>query len=145
MGAGLPQGDKHKLFPGLLPVLFSLAAIAILCWARLGPLPAGLLDVDGQPSTVVVDRHGERLYEARSADGTRQQTIDATAKDREFILHLLVLIAFRNPRLRAMRDKAAAEISKRMIELTLETKRTLDAQVEASSARVPCRADADHP
>ena len=34
MGAGLPQGDKHKLFPGLLPVLFSLAALLLFEPAR---------------------------------------------------------------------------------------------------------------
>jgi penicillin-binding protein 1C len=53
--------------------------IAIVLWLRLGPLPDGLLDVDHQPSVVIVDRHGERLYEARSAAGTRSDPIDAAA------------------------------------------------------------------
>jgi hypothetical protein len=29
MGAGLPEGGRHKLFPGLLPILFSLAALLL--------------------------------------------------------------------------------------------------------------------
>jgi hypothetical protein len=29
MGAALPGGDRHKLFPGLLPILFSLAALLL--------------------------------------------------------------------------------------------------------------------
>ena len=42
----------------------------MLLWLRLGPLPDGLLD-EPQPSTIVVDRRGVQLYEARSGDGTR--------------------------------------------------------------------------
>lgn len=45
-------------------------AIGLACWVRLGPLPPGLLD-DPVPSTLVVDRRGVPLYEARSAEGTR--------------------------------------------------------------------------
>jgi hypothetical protein len=48
-----------------------------LLWLRLGPPPAGLLDVESQPSLEVVDRHGERLYEARSSRGTRGLELDA--------------------------------------------------------------------
>ena len=40
-------------------------------WLRLGPLPDGLLDPSTSPSTVVVDRNGVVLYEARSDGGTR--------------------------------------------------------------------------
>ena len=50
-----------------------VAATAL--WLRLGPLPAGLLD-DPPPSTIVVDRNGVALYEARSTDGTRGIRLD---------------------------------------------------------------------
>jgi penicillin-binding protein 1C len=53
--------------------------VALLLWARLGPLPHGLLALDARPSTVVVDRHGEVLYEIRGADGTRGETLSAGA------------------------------------------------------------------
>jgi penicillin-binding protein 1C len=56
----------------------AIALLAFALWARLGPLPAGLL-ADSRPSTVVVDRHGERLYEARSAFGTRGDALQANA------------------------------------------------------------------
>ena len=46
-------------------------AVAVGVWLRCGALPAGLLDHRESPSIVVVDRHGEVLYEARSASGTR--------------------------------------------------------------------------
>lgn len=48
-----------------------LACAAVL-YLRLGPVPEALLRVDDtQPSVMVFDRHGERLYEARSDRGTR--------------------------------------------------------------------------
>jgi penicillin-binding protein 1C len=48
-----------------------LVLVAAL-YVRLGPVPATLLDVsDARPSVQVYDRHGERLYEARSERGTR--------------------------------------------------------------------------
>ncbi len=58
------------------PRLFASLAfgVAMLLWVRLGPLPDGLLD-EPQPSTIVVDRHGVQLYEARSGDGTRAVTL----------------------------------------------------------------------
>lgn len=55
------------------------AAAGGAIWLRCGPLPHGLLDAPASPSTVVVDRHGERLYEARSADGLRTDWIEAAA------------------------------------------------------------------
>ena len=48
-------------------------------WVRLGPLPPGLLDERDRPSTVVVDRAGVPLYEARAGDGTRGRRIAADA------------------------------------------------------------------
>lgn len=81
----------------------ALALAALVCaaaaWARLGPLPPGMLDVAHAESTEVLDRHGELLYEARSADGGRtswldaarlpQALVDATiaAEDRRFFRH----------------------------------------------------------
>ncbi len=58
-----------------LRLSFALAALWLLLvvWLRVGPLPAGLLDVDLRESTVVLDRHGELLYEARAGDGSRAE------------------------------------------------------------------------
>jgi penicillin-binding protein 1C len=53
-----------------LGVCAALTVLAALGWIRLGPLPSGLLD-DPAPSTLVVDRNGAPLYEARAVDGTR--------------------------------------------------------------------------
>ena len=51
-------------------VVTSALIVAGGLWLRLGPLPAGLLD-EPTPSTIVVDRTGVPLYEARGGDGTR--------------------------------------------------------------------------
>lgn len=64
-----------------LTIRRALVAAAVLtgiaaAWVRLGPLPAGLLDFDAQPSVVIVDRHGERLYEARSTAGLRSEFLE---------------------------------------------------------------------
>jgi penicillin-binding protein 1C len=48
----------------------ALAVLAILAWIRIGPLPSGLLE-EPPTSTLVVDRNGVPLYEARAGDGTR--------------------------------------------------------------------------
>ena len=53
--------------------------VITLVWLRCGPLPAGLLDDDEDVSTEVFDRHGERLYEARSGLGTRSERLRADA------------------------------------------------------------------
>jgi penicillin-binding protein 1C len=78
------------------------AAVVLLAgaaWARLGPLPADLLDTRGSTSTLVVDRHGAPLYEALSGDGTRSVALTAdtlppilvnatvAAEDRRFWWH----------------------------------------------------------
>jgi len=57
-------------------IAFALVAIGVVCWLRLGPLPAGLLDHTARTSTTVVDRHGEVISEMRSAAGTRAEWID---------------------------------------------------------------------
>ena len=48
-----------------------LATLGLAAWLRLGALPAGLLVEHDATSTLVVDRHGETLYEARTALGMR--------------------------------------------------------------------------
>jgi penicillin-binding protein 1C len=81
-------------------VLGCLGIVLIVgLWVRLGPLPAGLLDDERTRSTLVVDRHGRPLYEARSGAGTRSSRLtpdtvpqllaDATvaAEDRRFWSH----------------------------------------------------------
>lgn len=52
---------------------------AVALWVRMGPLPDGLLDAPASPSTVVLDRHGERLYEALSTEATRGIALQAAA------------------------------------------------------------------
>jgi len=49
--------------------------IAGAAWVRLGPLPAGLLELDEQTSTEVVARDGESLRESLSAEGQRSRRI----------------------------------------------------------------------
>ncbi|HEY0872639.1 MAG TPA: penicillin-binding protein 1C [Vicinamibacterales bacterium] len=80
-------------------VCAALAVLAALAWLRIGPLPAALLD-DPPPSTLVVDRNGAPLYEARSGDGTRGIKLSAddlppmlvaatlAAEDRRFWSHI---------------------------------------------------------
>jgi len=56
-----------------ITVLFAIA------WIRLGPLPKDLLESAHVASTIVVDRHGAVLYEARAGDGTRGSALAANA------------------------------------------------------------------
>jgi penicillin-binding protein 1C len=60
-------------------VSLALSVLGLLCWLRLGPLPAGLLDDPASVSTTVLDRNGAVLYEARSKDGTRGSRLSAGA------------------------------------------------------------------
>jgi penicillin-binding protein 1C len=58
----------------------ALAAVATLAagaWIRFGPIPADLLAAGVDASTVVVDRKGSPLYEARSSVGTRSSLLGA--------------------------------------------------------------------
>jgi penicillin-binding protein 1C len=55
----------------------ALVAAAFICWLRAGPLPDGLLDLRQAESTTIVDRHGDVLYEARAADGSRAEWLGA--------------------------------------------------------------------
>ena len=83
---------------------FLLAVVAAgflagVAWIRFGPVPAELLSTPADESTIVVDRRGTPLYEARSAAGTRATRLDAAdlppvlvdatiaAEDRRFRRH----------------------------------------------------------
>ena len=59
--------------------LAAAAAITLVCWIRLGPLPEGLLDDRSPVSTTVLDRNGAVLYEARTNEGTRGSRLSADA------------------------------------------------------------------
>ena len=73
--------------------------VAAGLWLRCGPVPNELLDGVDTPSTVVLDRQGQVLYEALGRDGTRIQKIEAAsmppliasatiaAEDRRFYSH----------------------------------------------------------
>ena len=68
-------------------------------WIRLGPVPEDLLAPPADESTIVVDRSGTPLYEARSSEGTRATRLEAvdlppalvsatvSAEDRRFYRH----------------------------------------------------------
>jgi len=55
------------------------ALLAALGWLRCGPLPAGFLDQAAEQSTILLDRYGEVLYEARASDGGRALTLSSDA------------------------------------------------------------------
>ena len=84
------------------PRVLLAGAALVLCsaaWVRLGPLPPGLLDGRQPASTLVVDRHGEPLYEALGPGGVRGVPLTAenippalaaatvAAEDRRFWSH----------------------------------------------------------
>src|SRR5947208_6732769 len=81
-------------------LLAGLALTGALGWLRCGPIPAALLEGADTPSTIVVDRHGDVLYESLSADGARLEPIDPSrlppslvaatlaAEDRRFYAHI---------------------------------------------------------
>jgi penicillin-binding protein 1C len=60
-----------------LLLALALSAFALTLWIRLGPIPPSLLGRTTTTSTLVVDRNGMPLYEARADDGTK--TINLTA------------------------------------------------------------------
>jgi penicillin-binding protein 1C len=104
-------------------------------WIRVGPLPQDLLEPAGV-STIVYDRSGEILYEARAGDGSRamrlsaaslpQAMADATvaAEDRRFWWHpgvdpiALVRAAVRNLRARAVVE-GGSTITQQTVKLLL--------------------------
>jgi penicillin-binding protein 1C len=63
-------------------VAAAVCAVVLAAWVRLGPIPADLLHEPETPSTIVEDRHGVRLYEARAADGTRSRRLEAASLPR---------------------------------------------------------------
>jgi penicillin-binding protein 1C len=108
--ARLASGFRRTDFTGLVASAFRrkrlpaagcvLTLLACALWLRLGPLPAGLLEGAAAESTVVVDRHGVRLYEALAGNGTRSMRLTAdtipelvaqatvSAEDRRFWSHV---------------------------------------------------------
>jgi penicillin-binding protein 1C len=100
------QGDLSQHSPWELAIgswsrALTAAAVFLVAaaWLRLTPLPSNLLTAVGDGSTMVVDRHGEVLYEARSSAGTRGAALSAAevppvlaeatiaAEDRRFYRH----------------------------------------------------------
>jgi penicillin-binding protein 1C len=63
----------------ILAAALVATVVGVLAWLRCGPLPDGLLDGPAVRSTVVRDRHGVVLHEARADDGTRQVRLEADA------------------------------------------------------------------
>lgn len=55
------------------------ALLAVAAVTRYWPLPAHLLERATLPSTLVFDRRGDLLYEARTDDGLRGDPVDATS------------------------------------------------------------------
>ncbi len=64
---------RRRIVLGALVILL----VAIAAWILCGPIPSGLLDEGRDTSTVVVDRHGEVLYEKLSEAGTRRMLASA--------------------------------------------------------------------
>ena len=59
-----------------------VASVAALVWLRCGPLPDHLFDaraLQAGASTTVLDRHGEVLFESRSASGVRGEDLGPDA------------------------------------------------------------------
>ena len=63
----------------LVAAAVAVSALALALWIRLGPVPADLLRADEAPSTIVVDRSGEVIYEARTGRGTRGTALEPSA------------------------------------------------------------------
>jgi penicillin-binding protein 1C len=117
-------------------LVLACAALSAGFWMRVGPLPPGLLTTP-DVSTVVVDRHGRALYEARASRGTKSRhlsvdglpavLVDATlaAEDRRFYRHpgvdpiAVVRAGFRN--VRAGRTvEGASTITQQVAKLLLD-------------------------
>ena len=62
-----------------LLIALTISALALALWIRLGPIPPGLLESSATGSTLVVDRNGMPLYEARAEDGTKTISLTADA------------------------------------------------------------------
>jgi penicillin-binding protein 1C len=77
----LEVGDCRILFSrrGAGAVVLVAASLCGGIWLRCGPLPPALLDGGQVPSTLVVDREGTPLYEARGDGGVRGVPMTADA------------------------------------------------------------------
>jgi penicillin-binding protein 1C len=113
-----------------------------LAWLRLGPLPAGLLDLSRHASAEIVDRDGEPLYEVRSPAGGRQKTMGAqelpenlvratlAAEDERFFTHAgvdplaLLRAAMHNLRAGRLRE-GGSTITQQVAKLLIDRPRTL--------------------
>lgn len=134
----------------------ALAAAGVVllgAWVRMGPLPPGLLDPARDVSTLVVDRHGEVLYEARAVGGERKRLLDAAslppalvaatlaAEDRRFRWHpgvdpaAILRAAWRNARAGRVME-GGSTITQQVAKLLLaarspgETRRSVGAKLE---------------
>jgi penicillin-binding protein 1C len=76
---GPPKPWRRLVRRKKLLLAFSISLLALALWVRLGPIPAALLESTATTSTVVVDRNGMPLYEARAEDGTRTINLKADA------------------------------------------------------------------
>ncbi len=97
-GATSPRARYARLVRYAAGLALTVVTAGAL-WVRLQPLPPGLLDLADPASTVIIDRHGEVLYESRSVFGTRNlrlaagalppQLVNATlaAEDARFFRH----------------------------------------------------------
>jgi penicillin-binding protein 1C len=65
--------------PRVVAAIVVTAVVGSAIWLRCGPVPEELLSGPADRSTVVVDRTGVPLYEARSVAGTRSSRLDAAA------------------------------------------------------------------
>jgi penicillin-binding protein 1C len=118
-----------------------LSVLLLAGWARLGPLPHDLLAAEDDVSTVVVDRHGVTLYEARSDRGARAARLEAAslppalvhatiaAEDRRFRRHpgidpvAVVRAAVRNMRAGQVVE-GASTITQQVAKLLLANRRS---------------------
>jgi penicillin-binding protein 1C len=105
-----------------LAAFIAVPLLALILWARLGPLPPELLDRRPHLSTTIVDRNGVVLFDGLSESGTRMLEIDAAAipprvaaatiaaEDKRFLSHPGIdPLAVVRAALRNLRERRAAE------------------------------------
>jgi penicillin-binding protein 1C len=119
-----------------------LAIAALGLWARLGPLPPDLLEGAGATSTEVLDRRGERLYEALSPEGNRSRPqdprrlptnlVDATlaAEDARFYSHPgidpVALVRAVSHDLLGRRLEGGSTLTQQVVKILMKRPRTLE-------------------
>ena len=150
--------DRKAFRYALMSMVSSVVcALGLLCWLRLGPLPAGLLDDPASVSTTVLDRHGAVLYEARSKNGTRgsrlsadalpKHVVDATiaAEDRRFWSHpgvdpiAIARAALRDAR--ALRiEQGGSTLTQQVAKLLLAGLRSQDSSTASQSRGLAAKA-----